>query len=173
MADPSRPGRAGTLALAGLVVVLLAVVAAEASYLWLRDEPAVSASRPVTTGRLAQQAVVESASRTAEDILTTSWRTYDEDAERAAGAMTDDFAAEYQQSVDGLRDRFVAERTEQQMEVVSAGVVRASSSEVQVLMFLDQYVRKAGAGTVVRPRRALVTVVHTGHDWLVSDLRTR
>jgi Mce-associated membrane protein len=174
MARRSRgTGRGTTVLLVALVVVLLAAVGAEAAYLWVRDEPGVSAARPVTTGRLAQQSVVDVASRTVEDVLSTTWRDYDAHADRAADAMTEEFAGEYRESVAGLRDRFVADRTEQEMKVVSAGVVRATSHEVQVLLFLDQYVRKAGADAVVRPRRALVTMVRGDHGWLVSDLRTR
>jgi hypothetical protein len=174
MAGRSRgTGRGTTVVLVALVVLLLGAAGAEAAYLWVRDAPGVSAARPVTTGRLAQQSVVDVASRTVEDVLSTTWRDYDVHAERAAGAMTDEFAREYRKSVDGARERFVGDRTEQEMNVVSAGVVRASSHEVQVLLFLDQYVRKAGTDAVVRPRRALVTLVRAEHGWLVSDLQTR
>jgi Mce-associated membrane protein len=173
MAGSPHPGRRTTAALVVLLVVLLVAAAAEASYLWWRDAPAVSAARPVTTGRLEQQAVVETASRAVEDILSSNWQEFDVHADQVADLMTERLAGEYRTSAQELRDRFVDERTEQETKVVSAGVVRASSQEVQVLFFLDQYVRKAGADTVVRPRRALATVVRGEHGWLVSDLQTR
>ncbi len=87
--------------------------------------------------------------------------------------MTDSFAAEYRTTVRDLRDRFLAERTDLQVEVVDAGVVRASSQQVQALLFLDQHVSKDGKDPTTKPYRALVTVVHTEHGWLVSDLATR
>lgn len=170
---PRRTGRRTTVALVALVVVLLGAVAAEAAYVWWRDPPTVSAARPVTTGRLEQQAVVATASRAVEEILSANWQEFDDHADQVADLMTGRFASEYRRTAEGVRDRFVSERTEQETKVGSAGVVRASSQEVQVLLFLDQYVRKAGSDTVVRPRRALAAVVRGEHGWLVSDLRTR
>ena len=60
-------------------------------------------------------------------------------------------------------------------------MVRASDSQVQALLFLDQYVTKKGdprgggaqqAGTDYTPFRALVTMVRTDHGWLVDNIDT-
>lgn len=59
--------------------------------------------------------------------------------------MTGPFAAEYRQTI------------ELQIKVVAAGVVRASSQQVQALLFLNQYVKEAGQDTTFTPYRALVT----------------
>jgi len=155
-----------------VLVLLLAVVAGEAWYLWLRPEPTVSAARPVVTGQLVQQAAVEAASSATEEILSTSYQDYDAQVSRATSEMTDSFAAQYRKTVARLRDRFIADRTQLQVRVVRAGVVRASSQQVEALLFLDKYVKK-GRQTSFTPYRALVTVVHTEHGWLVADLQTQ
>ena len=55
------------------------------------------------------------------------------------------------------------------------GSSRRRPEQVQALLFLNQYVEKAGrrAGTAFAQYRALVTVVRTDHGWLVSDIETK
>ena len=151
----------------------LAVAAGESWYLWLRPDPTVSASRPVVTGQLAYQAAVEAASSDTEEILSTSYKNYDDQVTQATSRMTDSFAKEYRQTVGDIRGKFVADKTVLTVKVAAAGVVRASSTQVQALLFLNQYVQKKGEKTTATPYRALVTVVHTEHGWLVSDLETQ
>jgi len=162
-----------TTVLLVVVALLVAVLAGESWYLWLRPEPSVSASRPVVTGQLTHQAAVDAASSATEEILSTSYADYDQQVRQATSKMTDAFAADYRKTVSDLRDRFIADRTRLQVNVVDAGVVRASSQRVVALLFLDKYVHKQGQATAFTPYRALVTVVHTDHGWLVSDLQAR
>ncbi|MCW2792418.1 MAG: hypothetical protein JWO76_1516 [Nocardioides sp.] len=175
-----RPGGGGllgsvrtTVVLVVALVLLVGVAAGEAWYLWLRDEPVVSASRPVVTGEMAHRAAVEAATQDTEEILSTSYKNYDEQVDQATSRMTDSFAAQYRTTIGDIRDRFVAQRTELLVKVVGAGVVRASAEQVQALLFLNQYVTRAGKDTTFTPYRALVTVVHTDHGWLVSQIETK
>lgn len=162
-----------TVVLVVVLVLLAAVAAGESWYLWLRPDPTVSASRPVVTGQLAYQAAVEAASSDTEEILSTSYKNYDDQVTQATSKMTDSFAKEYRQTVGDIRGKFVADKTVLTVKVAAAGVVRASSTQVQALLFLNQYVQKKGEKTTATPYRALVTVVHTEHGWLVSDLETQ
>ena len=162
-----------TIVLVVVLVLLAAVAAGESWYLWLRPDPTVSASRPVVTGQLAYQAAVEAASSDTEEILSTSYQNYDDQVTQATSRMTDSFAQEYRQTVGDIRGKFVADKTVLTVKVAAAGVVRASSTQVQALLFLNQYVQKKGEKTTATPYRALVTVVHTEHGWLVSDLETQ
>jgi Mce-associated membrane protein len=173
---PGVGGRRTTIALVVAVVVLLLVGAAEIFYLVRDDTPTVSASRPVVTGELTHRAAVEAAARSTEEILSTSYESYDEQVAQAAAKMTDAFAAEYRQTSDGIRDQFVASKTKLQVKAVAQGVVQASPAQVQALLFLDQYVEKTEDGqprTDYRQYRALVTVVHTDQGWLVSNIETQ
>lgn len=173
-AAPSPGGRRGTtIALVVAIVLLAGAVSWESWYLWGRSEPTVSASHPVITGEIAYRAAVEAASQDAEDILSTSYKNYDEQVAQATSEMTDGFAKEYTQTVGQIKGDFVAAKTELQVKVVAAGVVRASSEQVQALLFLNQYVTKPGTKTAFTPYRALVTVVHTEHGWLVDNIETQ
>lgn len=176
----SRPAGGGllgslrtTLVLAVALVSLVAVALEESWYLWLRDEPVVSASRPVVTGEMAHRAAVEAATQDTEEILSTSYKNYDEQVTQATSRMTGAFAEQYRTTIGDIKTDFVAAKTELQVKVVAAGVVRASSQQVQALLFLNQYVSKAGKDTTFTPYRALVTMVHTDHGWLVSQIDTK
>jgi Mce-associated membrane protein len=180
--DPERPrrlvgGLRTTVALVVALVLLIGVGAFEIFYLTRDDEPAPSADRPVVTGELSHRAAVEAAASSTEEILSTSYKNYDEQVEQATSTMTDSFADEYKQTSDEIKDQFVASETELQVEAVAQGVVRASSEEVQTLLFLNQYVQKKDENgqpkTDYAQYRALVTVVHTDHGWLVSSIETQ
>ncbi len=87
--------------------------------------------------------------------------------------MTDSLPQQFRETAEDVKGDFVAAKTEQEVKVVAASVVQASSQQVRALLFLDQYVAKQGKGTAVTPYRALVTVVHTDSGWLVSNIETR
>lgn len=165
-----RPGR--TLALVVALVLLVGVAAAEGWYLWLREDPVVSAERPVVIGEVAHRSAVESARTSTEEILSYGFRDFDEQVEQATSLMTPAFAERFRETAGDVEDRFVRDRTEQEVEVVAASVVQASPEKVRALLFLDQYVARDGEGTSVTPYRALVTVVRTDGGWLVDEIET-
>lgn len=165
--------RRTTVALVAALVLLSGAAMAEGWYLWLREDPVVSAQRPVVTGEIAHRAAVEAASQSTTDILTYGYQDFDAQIDEATSKMTDSFAQQFRETAEDVKGDFVAARTEQEVKVVAASVVQASSQQVRALLFLDQYVAKPGKGTAVTPYRALVTVVHTDSGWLVSNIETR
>ena len=87
--------------------------------------------------------------------------------------MTPAFAKEYRQTAEDIKDEFVKAKTELEARVVAQGVVHATRTEVQALVFLNEYVSKDQGDTTYTPYRALVTVVHTENGWLVSAIDTK
>lgn len=169
-------GRRTTIALLVAIVVLLVVGGFEVCYLNRDDTPTVSPARPVVVGDATRADAVETAARSTEEILSTTYDNYDDQVQQATQKMTDAFADQYQQTADGIRDRFVAQRTRLQVKAVGQSVVQASPSQVEALLFLNQYVEKTVDGqpkTDFAQYRALVTVVHTDHGWLVSNIDTK
>ncbi|GEP37346.1 hypothetical protein NPS01_10090 [Nocardioides psychrotolerans] len=166
------PSRLTTGLLAGLVVLLAVVAAGEGFYLYGQDDPVVSSDRPIVTGKVAATSAVDTAARSAVDIVSSSFRTYDEQVDLAASKMTDSFAEEFRQTKDEIRDDFVAQKTEVTAEVAAQGVVQASPEQVVALVFLDQSTTKAGTDLNVAQYKILVTVVRTEGGWLVSQLET-
>lgn len=165
--------RRTTVALVAALVLLSGAAMAEGWYLWLRDDPVVSAQRPVVTGEIAHRAAVEAASQGITEILSYNSENFDAEIEKATTMMTDEFAQQFRETASAIRSGFVKGHTEQEVKVVASSVVRGSSEKVEALLFLDQYVAKPGKGTSVTPFRALVTVEHTDSGWLVSNIETR
>lgn len=156
------------------IVLLVGIAAAEGWYLWLREDPVVSAARPVVTGEVSHRSAVDAASKATDEIFSTSYKNYDEQVDDAVSKMVDNnFADEYRQTAEDSRDGILDEKVEIQVEVAAASVVRADESQVQALLFLNQYVTTDGKNTTYTPYRALVTVVDTDQGWLVSDFETK
>ncbi|WP_243057440.1 hypothetical protein [Nocardioides sp. SR21] len=170
------PSRKRTVALVAAIVVLLGIGIAEIVYLNQDDAATISADRPVVTGELTHRAAVDAAASSAVEILSTSYDDYDAQVEQATSKMTDSFAEDYRGTADGIKEAFVENETKLQFEAVGQSVVQASPEQVQALLFLNQYVEKVVDGeprTDYAQYRALVTVVHTDHGWLVSDIETQ
>jgi len=160
--------------LAALLVVSV-VVAVEAFVLLRDDDPAPaapSAERPVVVGEQVFGPAVEAAGQSVQVLFGGGWETYDEDLEQARALMTDEFAEEYLSTKEDVREPFVEARTQVDVRLSAQGVVRASASQVQVLVFFDQITSKADEQTSFSQYRALVTMVDTAEGWLVSQVET-
>lgn len=180
--DPGEPPHHGLLdrmaTLVALVVALVVLLGAGVwlvHYVWFSPEPQVSSQRPVVTGEIAHRAGVEAASQDVGDILSYGYQDFDQQIADAQKMMTPGFAAKFKQTAGDVRERFLKGRTSQEVKVVGAGVVRASESQVQALLFLDSFVThgKSASDSTYTPYRALVTMVHTEHGWLVDNIETR
>lgn len=173
---PTLSGSARRVLALVAVVVLAAVLALEAWVLWVREPAAPTAERPVTISDVRQAAAVDAAADSLSEILTTTWKDYDAQAEQAQDLMTDEFAAEYGQTSDDIKSAFVEGKTSVEVKVAWAGVYRAGPEKVQALVFLDQVVTRGQEAPRTTPFRALVTVVPAGEDdeeWLVAAIDTR
>lgn len=157
----------------GVAAALLAgVVGAEVWYLTNGYDPEPSAARPVVTGVVTQRSAVESAARGTQEILSYGFEDFDAQVDDATTKMTAPFAEEFEETAATDRERFQQQRITQEVRVVDSAVVTASEDEVRALVFLDQYVARAGKGTTVTPYRVLVTVQRGVGGWLVSDIET-
>lgn len=185
-----RPGMfAGsrvTRVLLTAVVALAVVTAAMTLYLVVSDDASSAAATPPTAGAIAvpedrpillpwadAQRAAAAAAEASTTIVKTSWQQYDERVEEATALMTPSFAEEFRATKDEVRAGVVDGKVDVDARVVSQSVVRANTSEVQALVFLNQYTTRDGGETTYSPYRALVTVVNTDGGWLVSDLQTR
>lgn len=136
---------------------------------------AVPRERPVAPTELVVQAGVEAAAKAAQKIVSRTFENYDAEVDEAAALLTGSFATEYRQTTDDVREEFIARKTTVQARVVAQGVVRANDTELQALLFIDQYVITSTGKepkTSRTPYRALVTMVNTDDGWLVEDMET-
>ncbi len=175
-ATTGGPRRRTTWILVAVIAVLALVGIAEIVYLARDPEPTVSASHPIVTGDVSHRAAVEAAASSTEQILSTTYQDYDSQVDKATEKMTDAFAKTYRETADGLGEKYAEQKLKLQVKVVAQGVVQASPAQVKALLFLNQYVEKEENGqpkTSYAQYRALVTVVHTDHGWLVSNIETQ
>jgi Mce-associated membrane protein len=163
-----------TWVLVAAIVVLAVGSAAEIGWLATRDEPVVSASRPIVTGEVTHRAATDAAQRDIVEILTYGYQDFDDRIAKATSLMTPSFAKKFQDTAQDVKSDFVANKTQQLVKVRGTSVVSASDTQVKALLFLDQYVTKKGdksaPGTDYTPFRALVTMVSTDHGWLVDNI---
>jgi Mce-associated membrane protein len=166
--------RRATTVLVSLVVVL--AVAAGGLFAWDQvsdDAPTKPSKQPVVVSRDDATAAVDAAAKAAQTILTRTYQDYDKQIDDATALMTDAYAKKFRLTADDVEDQFVAAKTDQQVRMVAQGVVHATRTEVQALLFMNYYVSKDGGDTTYTPYRVLVTVVHTDRGWLVSDIDTK
>lgn len=181
-------GHATTRVLTVAVGVVALVLVLEAAWFVVHavrgnpvaDQPppgtiAVPSDRPVLSTDVAWQDGVDAAARAAQKIVGRSYKTYDKDVAAALKLMTPDYAKDFKSTTDDVRSEFIHRKTDVQARVVGQGVVRANDTEVQALIFLNEYVTRGGTGgkTVYTQYRALVTMVHTDKGWLVDGLDTK
>jgi len=176
-----RPGlaalfdsRRATTVLTSLVAVL--ALAAGGLFAWeaARGEETVKpSSQPVVISGDDATAGVDAAAKAAEKILTRTYQDYDKQVDEATALMTPAFAEQFRQTAGDVEQQFVKDKTDQRARVVAQGVVHATRTEVQALVFLNYYVSKNGGDTTYTAYRALVTAVHTDRGWLVSGIDTQ
>lgn len=173
--------------LAVLTVVLVLLAAAWASHLvadLVRDDPKphsvpegsidVPSDRPVLPTQLAVEEGVDAAGHAAQQIFALSYRTYDKDVDKAVTLMTPSYADEFRQTAGDVKSAFVKARTTVDVRLRGQGVVRANDTELQAVVFLDQFVtRGKDQKTVISPYRVLMTMVHTDKGWLVDKVDTK
>lgn len=137
---------------------------------------AVPSGRPVVLNGLAVQEGVDAAASAAQVMFARSWKSYDKGVDDAVALMTDGFAEEYRATTDDVRAEFIRKKTQVEVRVVAQSVVRANDSELEALIFLNQYVFRGqgdDAKTTYTPYRAVLTMVHTDEGWLVDGLETQ
>ena len=167
--------RRATTVLLSLVAVLALVAGGLFAWDAFRDDDdaAEPSKQAVVIGSDDATAGVDAAAKAAETILTRSYQDYDQQLDDASALMTDTFAKEFRKTATEVQEEFVAAKTEQQARVVAQGVVHATRTEVQALVFLNLYVSRDAGDTTYTPYRVLVTVLHTDRGWLVSALDTK
>ncbi len=163
-------------AILGLAVLVL--VAALAVF-WLARDASGSASAltsAASTEATAASAEVRGEARDAAAEAVTrvygySWKTLADDKAAARALLTGDMPARYDRSMAGVATSSPRDHTVVSAEVVDTGVVTSSSSYARVLVFVN---RRTVSDDLDKPSldldRVLVTLVHTGDAWLVSEL---
>jgi Mce-associated membrane protein len=144
------------MSVALVAAVSLAIVA------WWAAHTAAAIDRARTDALAAAGAATQA-------VFSYDYRGFDASVANGRQFVTGDFAAEYAQTTATLAPAASRERAIVRAEVSSAGVVRASPDEVEVLLYVNQYRRNANIdGEKVDQNRVVLTLTRTADGWKVS-----
>ena len=167
-APGTRPGGAGGVPgwlLVGLTLVAAGLVAATA-WTWVAggdDGGDDSAAREAQVA--AEQAVVP--------VLSYDYKTLAEDQKAAQALMTGSYRVEYDKLFTVLEENAPRTQTKVTAEVLASGIVRASASRVQVLVFVDRpTTNKLSAEPTVYKDQVTLSMQLVDGTWLVDDMVT-
>jgi hypothetical protein len=151
-------------AVVGLVVVALLLLA-------LRDwHQRTQLEQAEESGRVARATVADKV----EALLSYGHESFDEDVTAAQAQLTPSFREQYAPTVAEIRKRALAQRRDQEAEVLAVGVVSAEEDEVRALVFVNTVSAREGGRSAPRVMQNRVTVElvrsEDGGEWLVDDL---
>lgn len=145
-------------------LVLVALVLADAVLLW--------GARGAGGREQARTDALGSASSRLPQLLGYDYTTFAHDRRVALAQTTGGFREEYAALLDKtVAPTAAAKRIHTSAKVTGAGVVGSSGKDVVVLVFLTQTTTAPGAQAQVTASRVDVTMTHTSHGWLISQVQ--
>ena len=166
------PGSVPSWLLVGLAVLLAAAVVFDV-IIGVRSR---TASEERTTSTAAVTSALREAPVQAETAavraLAFDYKTLQDDADEAKTYMTPDYAAQFQKTVDDLLATPANQRKAHvEADVKASGVVNATASTVDVMLFVDQTSQTTlQSEPQTYLNRVVFTMVKSGDQWLVDDV---
>jgi len=165
-------GTVPTWLVAGLAVLLAAAVVFDL-IIGIRSRTATeerTTSTPAITSALREAPV--QAETAAVRALAFDYKTLQADAEEAKTLMTPQYAGQFQKTVDELLQSPASQRKAHvEADVKASGVVDATASKVDVMLFVDQTSQTTlQSEPQTYLNRVVFTMVKSGDQWLVDDV---
>ncbi len=158
------PGGVPSWLLAGLGIVAIGLVAAT---LWM------SLARGAGGGDSAARDAQVAAERAAVPVLSYDYEHLKADQAAAQALMTGSYRTEYDKLFTVLEENAPQTQTKVSATVIASGIVRASDTRVQVLVFVDRpTTNKLSAEPVVYKDQVTLSMQLVDGEWLVDDLIT-
>lgn len=155
------------LPLAALIVLVTVALLLLAFRDWQQRSEIEAEARAGDVARAAAADKVEA-------LLSYRFETFDDDVSAAQELLTPSFREEYAPTVDEIRKRALAQRRDQQAEVLAVGLVSSEEDRVRTLVFVNTVSARQGSGepATVMQNRVTVDLVRSGDggEWLVDDL---
>lgn len=162
-----------------VLLVLVAVLAVVFVRMLVVDEPEPPAPTGLTplapgstfTSESVKSAGLSAATRAAEQVLSYSATTLEEDLAGALPLLGPQMQEEYRTTIDAIREQTEKNEAVVEAAVVAASAISASDRDVKALLFVNQ---TTTGKHLERPRADLNRVVVSLHrdagDWIVTDL---
>ena len=121
----------------------------------------------------AVRAAQVAAERAVVPVLSYDYETLEADQREAQALMTGGYREEYDKLFTVLEDNAPQTQTKVSATVLASGIVRASDTRVQVLVFVDRpTTNKLSAEPVVYKDQVTLSMQLVDGEWLVDDLVT-
>ena len=167
-ADGHRPP------LLGVVLALVAAVLAGLLVWQLTaapdGEPAPADASGQLTDEDARTALQVAAADLSQRVLTYHFDSFDQDMEVAAARLTPEFREEYSTAMEALRANTLKSKISQEATAVSSAIVSATSTEAEVLVFINQETSAKAKNSQLVRNRLVVSLVRDGGDWAISGV---
>ncbi|MEH3033444.1 MAG: hypothetical protein PGN07_05230 [Aeromicrobium erythreum] len=118
----------------------------------------------------SERAALAVARERAQQITTYDQATFDDDVAWARTGATARFRREYAAANAPIREAAERLRARASGRVVRAAATARGDDRVQVLLFVDQTLTRAGREQRTQESRLVMTMVHRDGRWLVDDV---
>jgi Mce-associated membrane protein len=105
-----------------------------------------------------------------QTVTTFDARTLDEDVAAVRRLSTDEFAAEYEETIAAVRDQVLAEQTVSVGEVVAVGLERLEGDEAVALVAVNAEITGAGQPPRTEANRVRIALVREDGSWLIRGI---
>ncbi|GAA1912541.1 hypothetical protein GCM10009815_04390 [Nocardioides marmoribigeumensis] len=154
-----------------LVLVVLLVAALVALVVLWRHDADLTRTRDLA---VAEHDATRAASRIAVSMTSYDYRTVDEDFAWIDQDGTSRFQKTFSESTKPIRQLITRTRATATGKVSDAAGTADDVDHVEVLLFVDQELRRAGdAKSSLDSNRVVMQMVHEGGRWLVDDVELR
>lgn len=119
----------------------------------------------------ASRSALTTAQKAAVDFSTYDYRTLAQSFATVERELTGSFKKDYKSTAASLKPTLTQYQAIATAKILQAGVTTISAKKAVVIVFLDQTVTSKTSKTpTVGRNRIQVTLLHSGHRWLVSAL---
>ncbi len=167
IADPGQPSRIATWLLAVVGLVAAAVLAVT---IWLWTSTDRAGDQAVLDTEANAAAALTAAESAVVPVLSYDYRTFDEDVVDAESYMTTDHSVEHSELMNDLRPDVTSQKLVVEAEFKGSGIVRVTDDRADILILVNQVVRKAGSESFVLPVWATLQMVEEDGTWLVDKV---
>ena len=162
----SGRAKAGTVVLVALLVAALVATA----LLWNRNQD-LARSQDLA---VAENQATEQASRIAVSMTSYDYRTVEEDFAWIEEDGTSAFQETFSESTKPIRQLITRTQATATGKVSDAAGTAEDEDHVEVLLFVDQVLERAGdEQSTVDSNRVVMQMVRQGDRWLVDDVELR
>jgi len=172
--EPGRTGLSGVRLVVGLLVLCLALGGA----LWYvadrADHPDLGkAPNGQVTDNSFRNAAMSTASETATQMLSYTWKTFDADRAKVRKLLSGKALTQYDEAMDQVKDRAATAKLTLTANVISVGTISVKEHSAKLLLFVNTYTTREGSKKQqVQQSRLVMDMTRKSGDWIVSNVST-